>query len=212
MITRTSILNATAALLLAVSAAAAGAEPEGGEPAPAPAPRALRIAVVNIDRVLSEYKKSNDRYEQIEADFAEITKEFAQKVQFVREEQARLAEDARTDRVAYLEKKQRIELELAKLAKEEKEMVARRTEKEIEAMMEVWSDTITAVAKYAKDAGLDMVIKQQELSKTPKAKSTFHRRVGAMTVLYSAAHLDITDEVIRQMNTEYERGLDAAKG
>ncbi len=174
--------------------------------------RALRIAMVDVDKVLREYKKGNDRYEQIKKKFEPLATRITQKAKYINEEKRRLAADPRTDKVAYLKKKQKLQLMVAELRGDEKEYITKRTKEEIAAMMEVWNDVVAATAKYAKDNGLDMVFKQQIRSTTPKTKSTFYRNVAARTVLYSAARLDITDAIAKQLNTDYERGRGAAKG
>jgi hypothetical protein len=56
------------------------------------------------------------------------------------------------------------------------------------------------------------VIKQQVRSGKPSQKATFHRRISGWTVIYTAAHLDITEKIIKELNTRYERGLDSEKG
>jgi len=175
--------------------------------------RALRIAIVDVDKVLKGYKKGNDRYDKIKKELEPFGNAIKQKAKFIREEQRRLAGDPRTDKVAYIKKKHRIEVQLAELERDEKDYIKRRTEKEIEAMIEVWKDVVAAVGKYAKDNGIDLVIKQQVRDDhKPQTKSTFYRNVAARTVLYAAAHLDITEEITKQLNKAYERGVDAAKG
>jgi Skp family chaperone for outer membrane proteins len=202
-----SVLAATAL----ASAAAAGA---GEEPVEKPKARALRIALVDVDRVLKEYKKGNDLYDKIRKEIEPLANMIKQKAKYIREQQRQLAAtpDPRADRIDYLKKKHKIEVQLAELQRDEKEYLARRTEKEVEAMTEVWKDVVAAVAKYAKENGYDMVLKQQVRDEKTKTKTGFYRNVAARTVLYSAAHLDITEAIIKQLNTDYDRGKSAAKG
>jgi Skp family chaperone for outer membrane proteins len=196
-----------------LGAAVAGLALCGGSQAGAATRRhSLRVALVDVERVLREYKKGNDRYDQIRKEMEPLINEIKQKVQAIREERRRLAADPRTDAVEYLKKKQELELKIAELERDEKSFLAKKTAKEIAAMMEVWNDVIAAVSKHAKDQGIDLVLKQQVRTGTPKRKSTFYRNVAARTVLYAAAHLDITEEVIKQLNGDYERGRGAPKG
>lgn len=174
--------------------------------------RALRVALVDVDQVLREYKKAEDRYEQIRKKFEPLATRIKQKAKYINDEKRRLDADPRKDPVAYLKKKQKLQLLVAELRGDEKEYITKRTYEEITAMMEVWNDVIAAVAKYAKDNGLDMVLKQQIRSTRPKTKSTFYRSVAARTVLYSAARLDISEAIVKQLNTDYERGKGADKG
>ena len=173
----------------------------------------LRVAYVDVDRVLRDYKKGDDLYKQIEKDFEPQRKALEQKTKFIQEEQHRMTTDPRMrDKVEYLRKKQQIELKVAELKMDEQKYVKERTEKELGAMMNVWNDLTEAIAKYAKENGLDLVVKQQVLSEQVSSKAVFHRRVGSQTLLYAAKRLDITEALIKQMNTAYERGTGAAKG
>jgi len=195
-----SAVLATVAMLSGSRASAAGRK------------RSVRIALVDVDRVLQEYKKGNDRYEQIRKELEPRLNTIRQKAQAIRDEQRRLAASVPKDKVKFLKKTQELKLRIAELERDEKLFLAKKTAKEIDAMMEVWNDVIAAVSKYAKENGIDMVLKQQVRSNKPKRKETFYRNVRARTVLYCAAHLDITEKLITQLNTGYERGRNAAKG
>ncbi len=201
--TRISGVMLAAALCLGAAAAAGEAGAKR---------RALRIALVDVDKVLREYKRGNDRYDQIKKKFEPMATRIKQKIKYVAEERRLLAANPRRESIAYLKQKQKLQLMIAELQRAEKEYVTKRTQEEVAAMMEVWNDLVAAVAKYAKDSGLDLVLKQQVRSSTPKTKSTFYRNVAARTVLYAAARLDITEAIVKQLNIDYERGKGAVKG
>ncbi len=194
-------------LLAATTVLATGAQAQAGTKK-----YALRIVLVDVDKVLQEYKKGNDLYEQIREALEPQLKSLRQKAQTIGEEQRRLVADPRTDPVEFLSKKQNLELKMAQIKRDEKAFIAKKTEKEIEAMMEVWNDAIAAVSKYAKENGIDLVLKQQVRTSKPRLKATFYRNVAARTVLYAAAHLDITDKIVKQLNSDYERGRNNPKG
>ncbi len=203
MIKRMAYLSVVLAIVAALSGSRADA---------AGRKRSLRVALVDVDKVLQEYKKGNDRYDQIRKELEPLINTIRQKAQAIRDEQRRLVQDPRTDKVKFLKKKQELALKIAEMERDEKLFLAKKTEKEIDAMMEVWNDVIAAVAKYAKENGIDLVIKQQVRSKKPSRKDSFYRNVRARTVLYAAARLDITEQIAKQLNTEYERGRNSAKG
>jgi Skp family chaperone for outer membrane proteins len=198
MIARTA---RTAALTVAAAAALAAVARTGETEVRAP-----RIAFVDVDRVLGEYKKGKDRYEQIKAKFEPKANSIKQRAQAVGEERRRIETNPRTDQVEYLKKKQEIEMQLAKLQQDEKEYMEGRTADELKAMAEVWNDMMAAVSAHARDNGIDIVIKQQARDEPVESKAAFHRSVSSRTLLYAAAKLDITEEILKKLNTEYERG------
>jgi Skp family chaperone for outer membrane proteins len=200
-VTYLGVLLATAAVLTAGARAQAGTKK-----------RSLRIVLVDVDKVLQEYKKGNDCYAQIRKELEPLIRSLREQARDINDEKRRLLANPRTDPVEFLKKKQALELKLAKIKRDEKTFLDKKTKKEIEAMMEVWNDAIAAVSKYAKENGIDLVLKQQVRTSKPRLKATFYRNVAARTVLYAAAHLDITDKIVKQLNADYERGRNKAKG
>ena len=197
---RLTIAGLACAAALAGSALAAA-----GEGAAAPP----RVAIVDVEKVLTDYKKSGDIYKDIEKELEPLANAIKQKAKYIREEQQRIASDPRADKIELLRRKQKIEMDMAELDKEEKEFGDRRAELEVKALEDVWDDLVAAVAKYAKDNGLDLVIKQQVSTSKTRSSTTVRMRIAAQTVIYAAAQLDITEAILKQMNTDYERGRTA---
>ncbi len=206
MIAKRLIPAAAATLLALALSAAAGEKAPPPAPAPAPAPGTLRVAAVDVEKVLNEYKKGTDLYKEIEKELEPRANNIKQKAKYIREEQQRLASDPRADPIEQLQRKQKIELAIAEVNKEEKDFNERRTELEVKAMDDVWSDVNEAAARYAREHGLDLVIKQQVRSGKARSATTIHMRIAAQTLLYVSPRLDITDELLKQLNAEYERG------
>ena len=191
----------TAAVLAAALAAAAPAAPAGE------GPRALKIAVVDVDKVLRDYKKSDDLYKQVGERFKPLEEALKQKADFIRAEQRRLASDPRDpESVELFKEKQAVQIKIAEFQGEERKFLSDRSAAEVKAMAEVWADLVAATGKYAKDKGLDLVLKQQLREEAAKSKDSFYRNVAGCTVLYHADFLDCTDELLKQLNSEYERG------
>jgi Skp family chaperone for outer membrane proteins len=191
------ILGALAAAL-AVSALAASA---------AEGPRPLKVAVLDVDKVLHDYKKSDDLLKQISERFKPLEEALKKESEFIRAERRRLDdENLDPDSVELFKKKQAIQLRIAEFQTKEKAFLIERSAAELKAMSEVWADLVAATARHAKDKGLDLVIKQQLREEPSKSKESFFRNVAGCTVIYHADYLDCTDEVLKLMNSDYERG------
>jgi len=191
------VLAAAAALLAAVSQAASAAE----------GPRPMKIGVVNVDKVLTQgYKKGKDLSDKIGEDFKVLEEALKKKAEMIQADQRKLADGGQGDSLEFLRAKQTIELRIAELRADEKKFLGDRNAAELKAMGELWADFNAAVAKIAKDKGMDLVLQQQVLDKEDvKTKTSFVRSAASCAVLYRADYLDITDELIQALNADYER-------
>jgi outer membrane protein len=170
-------------------------------------PRPLKIGVVDIDKVLREYKKSDDLYKKIGEDFAPLEEALKKKSEMIRAEQRKLVDSGRDpESVELFKDRQALELRIAEFRTEEKKLALEAAAAKLRAMNEVWNDLLKAVEKQAKDRGLDLVIKQQLRTGDARNAESFHNNVSACTVLYHSDQLDLTEEMIKAMNAEYERG------
>jgi Skp family chaperone for outer membrane proteins len=189
---------------LACSAALAVTAAAGEGPAAPP-----RVAIVDVEKVLTDYKKSGDIYKDIEKELEPLANALKQKARYLREEQQRVASDPRADKLDLLKRKHKIEMDMAEVERDEREFNERRAELEVKALEDVYGDMIAAVAKYSKENGLDLVIKQQVSTSRTRSTTTVRMRIAAQTVLYAAPQLDITEAILKQMNTDYERNRTA---
>jgi len=195
------LLGTVAALLAAASLGASAAE--GARP--------LKIGVVDVDKMLREYKKSDDLYKKISEDYKPLEDALKKKLDMIVADRRKLEDSGRDGKsVEFLRDKQALELRIAELQTEERKFLTERNAAELKAMNDVWDDLTAFVAKLAKDKGLDLVIKQQLRPTDAKSKDSFYRNVSGCTVLYHTDQLDLTDELLKAMNAEYERGGDKA--
>lgn len=203
-----------ALLCAALSLSGAAARSQAGEDIPRK--HALRIAVVDIDRALNEYQKSRDLAKRIADKYQPKVDDLTKKARFIREQQRRLAASPhKKDSPEYLREKHKIKAQAAELEMEEKIYVTERNDEEIEAMIQVWEDFLAGIAKHAKDNGLDLVLKKQKTdmrANPPRLKETFMHKVSIHALLYCAEGVDVTDQLVKQMNNDYERGKTAPKG
>ena len=201
-------LKAATMLLGALCLGAAARAGEGG----AEARRALRVAVVDVNKVYLEYKKSNDRANAIAEKFKPRVEAIKQKDRHIKEETRRLATSGlKPDSVEFLKRKQKLQVLRAELRTEQKKCFMELETEEIAGMLEVWKDLLAAAEEYSKDNGIDLVINQQVRNHAPRTKETFYNQVAARTVLCAAEGLDITDALVKRLNRNYERGLDKPK-
>ncbi len=195
------VIGALAALLAAAAVTASAGE----------GPRALKIGVVDVDKVLREYKKSDDLYKKLGEDFKPLDEALKKKGEMIRAEQRRLADSDRdANSLELFKDRQALDLKVAEFRTEEKKLLLEKNAAKLRAMNEVWGDMLKAVEKYAKDKGLDLVVKQQLRTDDARTDEAFYRNVAAATLLYYGEHLDCTDDVVKALNAAYERGGSAA--
>jgi outer membrane protein len=191
------ILGAAAALLTAAVLSAPAAE----------TPRSVKVGVVDINRVLREYKKCEDLVGRINEDFKSQEDALKRKKELIIADQRRLADsEHEADSIELFKDKQALELRMAELQLERKKYAADRGAAKLKAMNEVWGDVTRAIEKRAKDKGLDLVLKLQPRDPNPKAEEVFLHDMDVASVLYHADALDFTDELVKALNAEYERG------
>ncbi len=178
--------------------------------------RSLSIAHVDIDRIFNEYTKAKDLGEQLQKEILKPGEDLINRL--TREANAKKRDlskmDPNTNQLDFFKNKQDLEYRVAQIKATQKEIVAKVQARKLEGLTAIMKDLNQAVAKYAKNNGIDLVLRQQRGDSLPPAKSvaTFNRMVTAQTILYSAAALDITDAVLKDLNRTYERGATTPKG
>jgi outer membrane protein len=193
-----AVAMAGAAAVLVISALAPAAEEK---------PRALKVGVVDVDRVFRDYKRNDDESKRLEEKYKARFEELAKKEESLREDERRLAVDAgETPNLDQLKRRQELQYRRAELGVEERRMRAERSAERVKALNSLWSDVLNAAARYGKDKGYDLLIKQQIDPETPKAAEDFARGVASRTVLFQVPNMDCTADLLKALNAEYDRG------
>jgi Skp family chaperone for outer membrane proteins len=209
---RNFLVSATALLILSMAFVCGGKDAT----ASAAEKRSLSIAHVDIDRIFNEYTKAKDLGEQLQKEILKPGEDLINRL--TREASAKKRDlskmNPNTNQLEFFKGKQELEYRIAQIKATKKEIVAKMQARKLEGLTEIMKDLNQAVAKYAKNNGIDLVLRQQRGDSLPPPKSvaTFNRMITAQTILYSAAALDITDAVLKDLNRTYERGSTTPKG
>ncbi len=194
------VLGLVTISIAAAIPASAQAPAKPPTPAPAAAPAAVasagtvRIAVVDVQRVLARSAAGVSAREQLEREKAVMQKEMDGKrveLEKLRDEIEKkgslMTAEARRDKQDLFERKRR---DAARLADDFQNELKKKEE---ELLQKVLQDIGGVITHLAKDRGFGMVIERQR-------------------VLYAAAEADLTDDVIRMYDQEANSKGAAPKG
>jgi Skp family chaperone for outer membrane proteins len=182
---RLHIVSALAFVVL-FAATARGAEP-------------LAVGLVNVDRILKDYKPLNDKLDPLKAE----AKDLDAKVQVRQAELETVANQARQTQPGSAEF-QRLQIQLVKLQTDLQQFVAKGRhdlqQKEATVYLSFFRQLDAEIGKYAKANGLKLVLRQYETSfedgqSLPDVAKSLNR-----TILYEEG-LDITDSILKALRT-----------
>jgi len=174
------------ALALSVTGTAHAAEP-------------LAVGLVNVDRILKDYKPLNDKLDPLKAE----AKDLDAKVQVRQAELETVANQARQTQPGSAEF-QRLQIQLVKLQTDLQQFVAKGRhdlqQKEATVYLSFFRQLDAEIGKYAKANGLKLVLRQYETSfedgqSLPDVAKSLNR-----TILYEEG-LDITDAILKALRT-----------
>src|SRR5437867_1207605 len=157
----------------------------------------LPVGLVNVDRILKEYKPLNDKIDPLKAE----AKDLDGKVQVRQAELEAVANQARQTQAGSPEL-QRLQIQLVKLQTDLQQFVAKGRhdlqQKEATVYLTFFRQLDAEVSKYAKANGLKLVLRQYETSfedgqSLPDVAKALNR-----TILYEEG-LDITDAILKAL-------------
>jgi Skp family chaperone for outer membrane proteins len=171
----------------------------------------MRIAVVDLKKVIDSYKKSKEidgKMQQLKATLRQslVDKEkkiakMAQALKFLKRPSAEWG--ALTDNI------QREKAELAAL-RSQAEVMGRELFRSY--VVQVFEDVQRHIQATAKRDGFDLVLKQEEPGIAGGTDRELSLKLNMKSVLYASERLDITERIIRSLNAEYDRTRRAATG
>lgn len=179
-------MKGVVAALLAVASVALVTTSPARAQAPAAPPGAVRLAYIDVQRVLTRSAAGVAAREALEKDRASMQKEMdakRQELEKIREELEKkgplMTADARREREDQLERKRR---DATRLADDFQRELAR---KEQQLGSKVLQELVGLIERYGKQRGYQMIVEK--------------RGAG---VIYGAPELDITDDIIRAYDQE----------
>lgn len=176
-----------------------------GETAPA------RVGVVDIPAVSERYLKTSELEAVFERRRAELTAERDAMRDKVDRTARSLSEEFKPGTKEHLERRKQLamlEAELQWLI----EAQGRAIEQELAGSLRmIFDDIRSAVAEVARRKGFDIVLAADQLPKEAPATTTQSRQqIILQKVLYWRPSVDLTEDVIVQINAEYERQRSAS--
>jgi Skp family chaperone for outer membrane proteins len=164
----------------------------------------LSVGLVNVDRILKEYKPLNDKIDPLKTE----AKDLDGAVQVRQAELETVANQARQTQPGSPEF-QRLQIQLVKLQTDLQQFVAKGRhdlqQKEATVYLAFFRQLDAEISKYAKANGLKLVLRQYETSfedgqSLPDVAKALNR-----TILYEEG-LDITDSILKAMRTPASGG------
>lgn len=193
-------LVAAAAVVTSVSApSAAGAAQPGGGGAPT---ERLKVAVVDMDRVLqnsSEWRDAIEERMRMQERMKRALRNLSRHVQILRNEYENLppGTDERLSKGSEFEKALQ---ELRQSRLEFDKQIAEHHNKSIRSM---FGKVSAAVSAYAQEHGISLVLKKQNLQFNGAETIEQSLMVATTEVLYADPALDISDAMIQRLNSVY---------
>jgi len=169
----------------------------------------MKIGVVDIVKVFDDYAKSDD----LEKDLTEELEVFNNEMKFLKDgldklealiEQLSADSELRVEKVSeYAMKKQAYQ---AKSKAEQKRLAIKQSK----LLMELYGDIVGAVGEYAKAEEYTLVLKADSGSVRGESPDEVQLRIAIRPVLYYSSMHDLTDDIIKVLNENYEAEKEAA--
>jgi Skp family chaperone for outer membrane proteins len=196
------VVGAALAIAVWLGAAGVAGEKQPAASAPALAAAELRVAVVDMERVLAGSREWQDnvaeRSRMQETARRTLTK-LARENQVLRNEYENLppGTDERQAKAA------EVDAALRRYQQTEQELegaIARRHE---EAVRNLFGKLSRVVAAYAREHGISLVLKKQSIDVTEPQTPEQSLQMATMDVLYADPALDISADVVELLNAQY---------
>jgi len=193
-------LRSACSLLALALALPLGAAAE--TPAPKPAPRPPVVAVVDISRVLrssKEWRDSAERRTRLLEKMRVTLGKLSHQAQVLRNDYENLppGTEERRNKAAELEKA------LSELEKTRRQFQAQMAAEQSKALREEFKKITAVVAEYAREHGIDLVLKKADLSLSGPQSPERDLALATTEVLYASAALDISDAIVERLNARY---------
>ena len=169
----------------------------------------MKIGVVNIIKVFDDYAKSDD----LEKGLTEELEAFNNEMKFLKDELDKLEafieqlsadSELRVEKVSeYAVKKQVYQ---ARMGAEQRRWMVKQSK----LLMELYGDIVGAVGEYAKAEEYTLVLKADLGSVRGESPDEVQLRIAIRPVLYYSSMHDLTDDIIKVLNENYEAEKKAA--
>jgi Skp family chaperone for outer membrane proteins len=195
-------------------------QPAPGQPAPgqpAPVPATTRIAVVNIEALLQNYKKAQIYKTEADRELQPLRKQAESLRKKIMEQQAEL-KVSNFDAGKRKQWEQATKKDINKLDEVEREAALRNNRKVEKELVPIYREVLEAVKAHAKSKAIQIVLSYAEDPKIdPFSLASIGRKVnglestGCVTPLYVDPAVDITAALADMLNQRYNASPPARK-
>jgi len=197
---RTSVVGLLAALAAVIVLGWGGRNLSAEQKA---APRTARVAVVDFNKLFSDYNRSKDINQKLDQKQEEIKAQLNQKRDKIQALQAEL-DNLKPDSPEYQKRQDELvaqTVEFRSFGEVRKEQIVREMRQMTE---EVYGDIVKACEVVANEAGYDLVLMRDDVEIQPKDEMRIVLdKIRQRKVIYAGKEIDITEAVMRYLNQSY---------
>ena len=206
--THTATLAALVTLGMGVTRLAAR---EGGPPsakmpsASAAGPAApLGVAVCDVVHAFGQYQRAVDETRKLDQVGKRLKQEAAKRQEAIERAKVRLegVKDDGKRREALAEEVKKLETDCKAWLEREKARCLRYHHR---LSGEMYEEVLAVIGQVARERGLGLVLQTRRKKIDSTDSADLVRKIHAWTVLYAAPEIDITDEVLRRLNSAYRK-------
>ena len=173
-----------------------------GTSRPAEAAAPLRLAVVDIDKVLSEsgeWSDCQDERHRLEDQMRRTLDKHERQLRVLRSDY----ENAPPGTEAAAEKREQLEAALRQYDERKGEFEEKLRRQQVESLSKLFNEVGEIIRTYAEENGIDLVLRKQNLSVSPSQPVELGVVVTTAHVLYARPGYDITDAIVQELNSRY---------
>jgi len=187
------------AATVAVCVALAAAQDAGPPPAPG---GSFRLAVVDLDRVLSRSKEWADLQQQIAATEDRMRRSLSKLQQQVRILQS-ACENLPPGTEDLAEKRARLDAALRRYDEARERFEQQLHQRRVKAAGQMFNKLNRLIERHARRQALDLVLKRQDLRVSADRPVELGVVMTTASVLYAKDCYDITETIVRELNADY---------
>ncbi|MBS3763589.1 MAG: OmpH family outer membrane protein [Planctomycetes bacterium] len=162
----------------------------------------LKIAVVDLDRILKESERWKDflnEHEQMEQKAKRTLKKYQTQIRILRSDYANLPQG--TERAA--KKRSKIRTTVEEYQKVKNKFETEMQNHRLESLSDMFNTINEIITLHAREHDLDLVLKKQDLSVSASQPKELGVIVATADVLFAENKFDITQDVLKELNARY---------
>ncbi|MFP4027212.1 MAG: OmpH family outer membrane protein [Candidatus Brocadiia bacterium] len=162
----------------------------------------LKIAVVDLDRILKESERWKDflnEHEQMEQKAKRTLKKYQTQIRILRSDYENLPQG--TERAA--KKRSKIRTAVEEYQKVKSKFETEMQNHRLESLSDMFNTINEIITLHAREHDLDLVLKKQDLSVSASQPKELGVIVATADVLFAENKFDITHDILKELNARY---------